>query len=172
MTGCSGKLLLKFTNSSRRFAVNIRLLGLSRGCSSRILAADISCCLFSTGLASTLKFVIVAATKKISAAIFNPRSDLLWLKENARARKIKGKIVKGASAVIECTVLKVMKTGDHDFFVAKCETSYANTDFRDYWEYNRYSPALYAGSHKDDRGKSHRFARLARRFTYIPYLSS
>jgi len=87
------------------------------------------------------------------------------------ARKIKGKAVKGAVAVIECTVLEIVKTGDHDFFVARCETAYAIDDFEDYWEYKKYSPALYAGSHKGKK-KSHRFAKMARRFTHIPYTSS
>jgi flavin reductase (DIM6/NTAB) family NADH-FMN oxidoreductase RutF len=113
----------------------------------------------------------VAASGDVSA---KGRRDKLSIAEISleKARKIKGKIVKGASAVIECTVLKIVKTGDHDFFVAKCETSYASEDFRDYWKYKKYSPALYAGSHKDDRGKSHRFAKLAPRFTNIPYISS
>ncbi|MBM3897386.1 MAG: flavin reductase family protein [Thaumarchaeota archaeon] len=113
----------------------------------------------------------VAASGDISA---KDRRDKLLLAgiSLVKARKIKGKVVKDASAVIECAVLKAIKTGDHDFFIGKCETSYANDDFRDYWEYKKYSPALYAGSHKGDRGKSHRFAKLAREFNHIPYISS
>jgi flavin reductase (DIM6/NTAB) family NADH-FMN oxidoreductase RutF len=93
----------------------------------------------------------------------------IWLE---KARKIKVKAVKGAAAVIECTVSEVVKTGDHVFFIAKCETAYANDDFGDYWKYKKYSPALYAGSYKDNKGKSHRFAKLARRLTHMPYTSS
>jgi len=88
-----------------------------------------------------------------------------------KARKIKGKVIKGAAAVIECTVLETVKTGDHDFFVARCETAYAIDDFEDYWKYKNYSPALYAGLHKGKK-KSRRFANMSRRFTHIPYRSS
>ena len=88
-----------------------------------------------------------------------------------KARKVKSEAIKGAAAVIECTVLEVVKTGDHDFFVARCETAYANDDFEDYWKYKKYSPALYAGSHKGKK-KSHRFANISRRFNHIPYTRS
>ena len=89
-----------------------------------------------------------------------------------KARKISGKTIKGAAAVVECAVLETVRTGDHDFLVARCETAYAIDDFEDYWKYENYSPALYAGSHEGKDGRSHRFAKLAQKFIHIKYISS
>ncbi len=113
----------------------------------------------------------IAASGDISAEARKDKLSIVGISLD-KARKINGKTIKGAAAVIECTVLETVRTGDHDFFVARCETAYAIDDFEDYWKYENYSPALYVGSPKGKDRRSHRFAKLARKFIHIQYISS
>ena len=113
----------------------------------------------------------IAASGDISAKYTKDKLSIAGISLE-KTRRIKSKAIKGAAAVIECTVLETVRTGDHDFFVARCQAAYAIDDFEDYWKYKNYSPALYAGSHKGKEGNSHRFAKLARNFEHIQYISS
>lgn len=113
----------------------------------------------------------VAAAGDISAKNRKDKLAVVGLKL-VEAKKIDGKVIKDASAVVECRVIDTINTGDHDFFVGKCEYAHAMEDFEDYWTYEKYAPALYAGSSTGKRGKKHRFAILSRRFKEFPYMSS
>ena len=110
----------------------------------------------------------VAAAGDISARDAKKKLSIVGL-ELQRAKKIHGKAVKSALAVIECGVQQIIQTGDHDFFVSKCEQAYASKDFKTYWQFMEYSPALYVGS-TGTKVKKHRFAKMSRKFSEFPYI--
>lgn len=116
--------------------------------------------------ASMGKYIVAAGD--ISARNEKKKLSVVGL-ELQKARKIRGKTVEGALAVIECSIQQIIQTGDHDFFVAECKQAYASEDFKDYWQFREYSPALYVGS-TGTKAKKHRLARLSRKFSEFPYI--
>jgi flavin reductase (DIM6/NTAB) family NADH-FMN oxidoreductase RutF len=49
-----------------------------------------------------------------------------------------------------CELSRMVRTGDHELFVAKVKDARASNEFRDYWKFKTYKPILYLGS---ERGK-------------------
>lgn len=124
------------------------------------------CFAFNIVDASVGKSVVSAGD--ISARNEKKKLSVVGL-ELQKARKIHGKTVKGALAVIECNMQQIIQTGDHDFFVARCEQAYASEDFKEYWQFKQYSPALYLGSTRG-KVKKHRLAKLSGKFSEFPYI--
>lgn len=59
-----------------------------------------------------------------------------------------------AVATVECSVQERHRTGDHDLFVGEVVAAYAIPDFQEYWLFEGYSPALYAGSTESEEGET------------------
>ncbi len=110
----------------------------------------------------------IVAAGDISARNEKKKLSIVGL-ELQKARKIHGKTVKGALAVIECNIQQTIQTGDHDLFVARRERAYASEDFNEYWQFKQYSPALYVGS-TGIKVKKHRLAKLSGKFSEFPYI--
>jgi flavin reductase (DIM6/NTAB) family NADH-FMN oxidoreductase RutF len=65
-------------------------------------------------------------------------------------------LIKEASAVLECQLKERHRTGTHELFVAEAVNASAHDHFRDYWDFSKYNPILYAGT-VDGAGKSWNF---------------
>jgi flavin reductase (DIM6/NTAB) family NADH-FMN oxidoreductase RutF len=59
---------------------------------------------------------------------------------------LKVPIIRKAVAVLECDLVGVHKTGDHDFLIGEIKAARASSDFSDYWRFKDYNPILYIGS--------------------------
>lgn len=84
-----------------------------------------------------------------------------------KSKTLDSKVIRGALGVIECSLERRITIGDHDLFVGKFETAYAEGDFRGYWTFDEYVPILYSGSTRN--GTKHRFAQISKHFVEIPY---
>ena len=124
---------------------------------------------FALNLLDASKAKAIAAAGDVSSRVVKNKLSAVGLALQ-RARQIDGKAVKDAVAVVECKVIKVIQTGDYDFFVGRCEAAYAAEDFDEYWRFEKYSPSLYIGS-KGTKKRKHVFALLNRKFSEVPYLS-
>ncbi len=62
-----------------------------------------------------------------------------------RARKLNIVVVKEALGVVECKVINVVKTGDHDLFIGDVVDAYVKDDnlYTTHWEVENYRPILY-----------------------------
>ncbi|MFQ5950692.1 MAG: flavin reductase family protein [Candidatus Geothermarchaeales archaeon] len=70
-------------------------------------------------------------------------------------------VVDQAVAALECRVRERHRTGDHDLFVGEVLAAYTISDFEEYWRFEGYSPALYAGSTESEKGETRlRFLEL------------
>ncbi len=54
-------------------------------------------------------------------------------------------VLDAALATLECRLLSAVRLGDHVLLVARVETAYARDAFREFWDYGKYRPILYAG---------------------------
>lgn len=55
-------------------------------------------------------------------------------------------LLQNAEATLECRLAQVHTTGTHRLIIAEVLTAFANDSFRDYWDFTRYNPILYAGT--------------------------
>jgi len=62
-----------------------------------------------------------------------------------RGGKVDVPVIDAAVAVLECSLTKAIKFGDHELLVGRVKASYAIEDFRDYWSFEEYRPILYTG---------------------------
>ena len=58
---------------------------------------------------------------------------------------LKVPVIRGSRATLECEVVSKKRTGDHLLLVAEVRAAHAGTAFRDFWDYGKYQPILYAG---------------------------
>ena len=64
---------------------------------------------------------------------------------HGRGSKLDAPVIVGSAASLECSLTKVLRSGDHSFLVGKVEAASASSDFRGYWRFRSYHPILYAG---------------------------
>lgn len=55
-------------------------------------------------------------------------------------------IIQEASAALECVVRDSHRTGTHELIIGEVLAAQASAGFRDYWDFGRYDPLLYAGT--------------------------
>lgn len=60
-------------------------------------------------------------------------------------KRVNSPVIDVSSAVIECSLIRKMRFGDHFLLIGKIETAYATQDFKEYWEFKSYKPILYTG---------------------------
>jgi flavin reductase (DIM6/NTAB) family NADH-FMN oxidoreductase RutF len=70
-----------------------------------------------------------------------------------RGSKTGQPLIKEASAAIECQLKERHRFGTHDLLVGKVAAGYAVEAFKDYWNFSKYEPLLYAGT-TSERKKS------------------
>jgi len=63
-----------------------------------------------------------------------------------RGSRLEVPVIDSAVAVLECSLARTLKFGDHEFLIGRVEAAYATEDFREYWEFKKYTPILYTGS--------------------------
>lgn len=62
-----------------------------------------------------------------------------------RGRTVRAPVILGSVAVLECSLQRIVKTGDHVLIVGRVKAALASDDFRAYWSFSSYRPMLYAG---------------------------
>jgi len=62
-----------------------------------------------------------------------------------RGKRVDVPVIDAAVAVLECSLTKTIRFGDHELLVGRVKASYAIEDFRDYWSFEVYRPILYTG---------------------------
>src|SRR5438046_1847384 len=62
-----------------------------------------------------------------------------------RGKRVDVPVIDAAVAVLECSLTKRIRFGDHELLVGRVKASYAIEDFRDYWSFEVYRPILYIG---------------------------
>jgi flavin reductase (DIM6/NTAB) family NADH-FMN oxidoreductase RutF len=86
---------------------------------------------------------------------------------------VKGKgnsqpLIQQASAVLECQVREERRTGTHELITGEIVEAYAADCFRDYWDFFKYNPLLYAGT-EEKEGKSWRFMSIQGTTVRMPF---
>lgn len=61
-------------------------------------------------------------------------------------------LLRDAEATLECRLFRRHRTGTHDLIIGEVVAAFAKGSFRDYWDFSRYNPLLYAGT-EDAKGK-------------------
>jgi len=79
-----------------------------------------------------------------SGTEFRDKLSAAGLKHH-RGRSLDVPVIDSAVAVLECSLVKTMRFGDHSFLVGNVLDAYATDDFREYWEFRTYQPILYTG---------------------------
>ena len=93
-----------------------------------------------------------------------------------KLRTVKGKVnpqplIREASAVLECQVREEHRTGTHELVIGEVLEAHASAHFRDYWDFSKYEPLLYAGT-EQKRGKSWRFTSTRRTTMRVAFKQS
>lgn len=65
-----------------------------------------------------------------------------------KGRVLDAPVLREASACLECRFSMSQKFGDHNLVVGEVKRADAIEDFSDYWQFEGYSPMLYAGLHR------------------------
>ncbi len=63
-----------------------------------------------------------------------------------QGKKLNVPVIAEAAAVAECSLKKKIELGDHDLFVGEVVIAYANENFDDYWNLEKFRPLLYHGT--------------------------
>ena len=77
-------------------------------------------------------------------------------------------LIQEASAALECQVKEEHQIGTHQLVIGEVVEAHASDSFRDYWDFSKYEPLLYAGT-EDGEGKSWRFMSTQRSTVRVPF---
>ncbi len=65
--------------------------------------------------------------------------------KHRKGSRLGAPVIIGASAALECSLRRSLRTGDHVLLVGRIEAALATSDFGGYWRFRSYHPLLYAG---------------------------
>lgn len=95
---------------------------------------------------------LVGEDKADAVSLLASRRGRMGLDKLAQAglRHLKGKtlgspVIVGSAAVLECSLRRSLRMGDHVFVVGRIESAQTTSDFGEYWRFSSYHPLLYAG---------------------------
>lgn len=77
-------------------------------------------------------------------------------------------LIKQAAAALECRVQEERRTGTHQLVTAEVVSAFAASYFRDYWDFSKYDPLLYAGT-TDSGGRYWIFMSTKGRAARVPF---
>ena len=63
----------------------------------------------------------------------------------SKGEKLKVPVIRGAAAVLECSLAEKRKFGDHLLLVGRVRAARASGAFDGFWDFARYRPLLYTG---------------------------
>jgi flavin reductase (DIM6/NTAB) family NADH-FMN oxidoreductase RutF len=96
------------------------------------------------------------------------RNKLLTVGFDFRSGKATGQpLLRDAEATLECRLLNRHRTGTHELVIGEVVAAFANKSFRNYWDFSRYKPLLYAGT-EDTNGKCWVFRSGSGQKTFVP----
>lgn len=96
------------------------------------------------------------------------RNKLLAVGFNFRDGKATGQpLLRDAEATLECRLLNRHRTGTHELIIGGVVAAFANKHFRNYWDFSKYNPLLYAGT-ADANGKCWVFRSGSGQKTFVP----
>lgn len=65
--------------------------------------------------------------------------------KHAEGKKLKVPVLEDAVATLECRLISKRRLGDHLLLVGRVEEAHAGDAFKEFWDFSRYRPLLYAG---------------------------